>query len=168
MSVAMLALGVHFFLTPRASGTPGAKAEAGMLVTPAWLADHLGDKSVVILNIGQRPAYDAGHIPGARFVEMSSISSSQPLLLELPTIEKLKQSFEALGVSDNSRIIIAFSDNWISPSTRVYFTLDYLGLGKQTSLLDGGVEAWRKEGRSIVTDVPQATRETSRRVRILS
>jgi len=158
VSVALLALGVQFFPTPRASGAPGAKAEPGMLVTPSWLAEHLSDKSVVILNIGQRAAYDAGHIPGARFVEMSGISTSQPLMLELPTVEKLKTSFEALGVSDNSRIVIAFSDNWISPATRVYFTLDYLGLGKQTSLLDGGVEAWRKAGRPIVTDVPQVTR----------
>ena len=158
VSVALLALGVQFFPTPRASGTPGTKAEPGMLVTSAWLAEHLKDKSVVILNIGQRAAYDAGHIPGARFVEMSSISTSQPLMLELAPVEKLKTSFEALGVSDNARIIIAFSDNWISPATRVYFTLDYLGLGKQTSLLDGGVEAWRKEGRPIVTDVPQVRR----------
>lgn len=157
-ALAALALGVQSLLTSRASGTAGAKDEGSMLVTTAWLAEHLSDKSIVILNIGQRAAYDAGHIPGARFVEMSSISTSQPLMLELPPVEKLKTSFEALGVSDNSRIIIAFSDNWISPSTRVYFTLDYLGLGKQTSLLDGGVEAWRKEGRPIVTDVPQVTR----------
>jgi thiosulfate/3-mercaptopyruvate sulfurtransferase len=79
-------------------------------------------------------------------------------MLELPPVEKLKTSFEALRVSDDSRIIIAFSDNWISPATRVYFTLDYLGLGGQTSLLDGGVEAWKKEGRPIVTDAPQVTR----------
>src|SRR6185369_6631361 len=150
--------GALSFLSSRASGNPGAKDQYSMLVTTAWLGEHLSDKSIVILNIGQRAAYDAGHIPGARFVEMSSIATSQPLMLELPPVEKLKTSFEALGVSDNSRIIIAFSDNWISPATRVYFTLDYLGLGKQTSLLDGGVEAWRKEGRPIVTDVPQVTR----------
>jgi thiosulfate/3-mercaptopyruvate sulfurtransferase len=158
VALAALSFAALSFLTSRASGNPGAKDQDSMLVTTAWLAEHLSDKSLVILNIGQRPAYEAGHIPGARFVEMSSISTSQPLMLELPTVEKLKTSFEALGVSDNSRIIIAFSDNWISPATRVYFTLDYLGLGKQTSLLDGGVEAWRKEGRPIVTDAPPVTR----------
>ena len=158
VALAAISFGALSFLSSRASGNPGAKDQDSMLVTTAWLAEHLSDKSIVILNIGQRAAYDAGHIPGARFVEMSSISTSQPLMLELPPVEKLKTSFEALGVSDNSRIIIAFSDNWISPSTRVYFTLDYLGLGKQTSLLDGGVEAWRKEGRPVVTDVPQVTR----------
>lgn len=163
MAIGVVALAALSFaalssLTSRARGNPGPKDQDVMLVTTAWLGEHLSDKSIVILNIGQRPGYDAGHIPGARFVEMSSISTSQPLMLELPPVEKLKTSFEALGVSDNSRIIIAFSDNWISPATRVYFTLDYLGLGKQTSLLDGGVEAWRKEGRPIVTDAPQVRR----------
>jgi thiosulfate/3-mercaptopyruvate sulfurtransferase len=157
-TLVILAFGVQSFLTSPASGNPSAKDDGAMLVTTTWLAEHLNDKSIVILNIGQRAAYDAGHIPGARFVEMSSISTGQPLMLELPPVEKLKGAFEALGVSDNSRIVIAFSDNWVSPSTRVYFTLDYLGLGKQTSLLDGGVEAWKKEGRPIVTEAPQITR----------
>lgn len=124
-----------------------------MLVSTAWLAEHLGDRSLVIINIGPRASYDAGHIPGARFLEMSSIAASgQPLTLELPPVDKLKSSFEELGVSDNSRIVICFLANYVSPATRVFFTLDYLGLGKQTSLLDGGFEAWHAEGRTITTD----------------
>src|SRR5204862_3883898 len=126
-----------------------------MLVSTAWLAEHLCDRPVVILNIGPRASYDAGHIPGARFLEMSSIAATgQPLTLELPPVGKLKSSFEELGVSDNSRIVICFLANYVSPATRGVFTLDYLGLGKQTSLLDGGFEAWRTEGRAVTTDTP--------------
>ena len=151
-------------LVTLAIAAPAANAQSevnkSMLVSTAWLAEHLNDRSLVILNIGQRAAYDAGHIAGARFIEMSSISTSQPLMLEIPPVEKLKSAFEALGVFDNSRIVICFSENWVSPSTRVYFTLDYLGLGKQTSLLDGGVEAWRAEGRPLTTEAPQVTRGT--------
>ena len=132
-----------------------------MLVSTTWLAENLSDRSLVILNIGPRASYDAGHIPGARVIEMSSIAvSGQPLTLELPPVDKLKASFEEFGVSDNSRIVICFLANYVTPATRVYFTLDYLGLGKQTSLLDGGFEAWRAEGRTITTDAPAIKRGT--------
>ena len=150
-----LALAVQFALSRRGDAQAGYSDSNSMLVSTAWLAEHLGDRTVVIINIGPRASYDAGHIPGARFLEMSSISASgQPLTLELPPVEKLKSSFEELGVSDNSRIVICFLANYVSPATRVFFTLDYLGLGKQTSLLDGGFEAWRTEGRTVTTDAP--------------
>ncbi|HSE36271.1 MAG TPA: rhodanese-like domain-containing protein, partial [Blastocatellia bacterium] len=80
--------------------------------------------------------------------------------LELPPVEKLKSAFEDLGISNNSHIIICFLTNYVSPSTRVFFTLDYLGLGGQTSLLDGGFEAWRAEGRAVSTEAPQIVRGT--------
>lgn len=149
-----LAAGVQLTRSYYANAFAGGGEKSEMLVRAAWLGEHLGDRSLVILNIGPRASYDAGHIPGARFIEMSGISTSQPLTLEMPPVDKLKSSFEALGISDDSRIIICFSENWVSPSTRVYFTLDYLGLGKQASLLDGGVEAWRAEGRPITTETP--------------
>ena len=153
---AALALTIQFAVSHRPGDALAGNSESNsMLVSTAWLAEHLGDRTIVIINIGPRPSYDAGHIPGARFLEMSSIAASgQPLTLELPPVEKLKGSFEELGVSDNSRIVICFLANYVSPATRVFFTLDYLGLGKQTSLLDGGFEAWRTEGRTVTTDAP--------------
>jgi thiosulfate/3-mercaptopyruvate sulfurtransferase len=151
---AALALVVAMQVVRSNRGNAAGNTESNsMLVSTAWLAEHMSDRSLVIINIGPRASYDAGHIPGARFLEMSSIAATgQPLTLELPPVEKLKSSFEELGVSDNSRIVICFLANYVSPATRVFFTLDYLGLGKQTSLLDGGFEAWHAEGRTITTD----------------
>lgn len=147
-----------FYLSPR-SDSSGNKDSNSMLVSTSWLAEHLKDRELVIITVGPRPNYDAGHIPGARFVEMSSIASSAPgATLEIPPVDKLKAAFEDLGVSNNSRIVICFLANYVSPSTRVYFTLDYLGLGSQTSLLDGGFEAWRAEGKPVTTEAPQITR----------
>ena len=53
-----------------------------------------------------------------------------------------------LGVSDDSRIIL-YGDASVLPATRAYFTLDYLGHGDQAALLDGGLEKWRSEGRTL-------------------
>jgi rhodanese-related sulfurtransferase len=135
-AVLALGAGTQYACSPRANALAGSEQSA-MLVSTAWLAEHVNDRSLVIINIGPRASYDAGHIPGARFIEMSSISTSQGLTLELPPIDKLKSAFEELGVSDNSRIVICFLANYVTPATRIFFTLDYLGLGKQVSLLDG-------------------------------
>jgi len=140
-------------------GSAGMKDSNPLLVSTAWLSDHLKDPNLVVITVGQRSAYDTGHIPGARVVEMSAISVTSPgATLELPPVDKLKSAFEDLGVSGNSRVIICFLANYVSPATRVYFTLDYLGLGGQTSMLDGGFEAWKAEGRAVSTEAPQVTR----------
>ncbi|MGE0352539.1 MAG: sulfurtransferase [Gemmatimonadales bacterium] len=128
-----------------------------MLVTPEWLAGHLHDANLVLLHVGDRAEYDAGHIPGARYISLSQISGRGDLSLELPPVATLDSAFESMGISDNSRIVIYYGNDWISPTTRVWFTLDYLGLGQQTSVLDGGMRAWTRAGRSLSTEPPVVT-----------
>jgi thiosulfate/3-mercaptopyruvate sulfurtransferase len=48
------------------------------------------------------------------------------------------------------------SKDWISPTTRVYLTLDAMGLGAQTSILDGGFQAWKSEGHPATAEVRAA------------
>jgi thiosulfate/3-mercaptopyruvate sulfurtransferase len=130
-----------------------------MLVTVDWLADHLSDPSLVLLQIGDKKDYDKGHIPGAQFLEYESISTPHnhgaTLMLELPPVEQLVSVFERLGVSNSSHIILYFGTNWVSPTTRVYWTLDYLGLGDRTSLLNGGLVAWEATHHAVSTEIKQ-------------
>ena len=44
----------------------------------------------------------------------------------------------------------------VTPATRVVFTLDYAGLGADTSLLDGGLEAWTRDGRDVTAVIAPA------------
>jgi len=156
--IVLLVISAIWYLSPHNTSS-AAKDSDQMIVSTSWLAEHLKDPGLVIITVGPRPAYDAGHIPGARFVEMSTIATSAPgATLEMPPVEKLKSALEDLGISNSSRVVICFLANYISPSTRVYFTLDYLGLGNQTSLLDGGFEAWRAEGKPVTTEAPQISR----------
>ena len=122
-----------------------------MLVTVSWLNDHLGDPGLVLLQIGEKSDFDKGHIPGAQYLEYEDISTprGQGLTLELPPIEQLVSVFEKLGVSNNSHVILYFAANWVTPTTRVYWTLDYMGLGDRVSILDGGLPAWRAAGQSV-------------------
>ncbi len=128
-----------------------------MLVTVDWLADHLKDPSLVLLQIGDKKDYDKGHVPGAQFLEYESISTphGQGLMLELPPVAQLVSVFERLGVSNSSHVILYFGTNWVTPTTRVYWTLDYLGLGDRTSILNGGLVAWQATHHTVSAETKQ-------------
>jgi thiosulfate/3-mercaptopyruvate sulfurtransferase len=144
---------------PAAAATPAAGA-LPLVVSPAWLAAHLGDKGLVLLHVGDPDAYPKQHLPGARLVRLDDISVSMQgkdaLHLELPPPDDLRRRLEALGISNDSRIIVYFGDDWVSPATRVVFTLDAAGLGAHAALLDGGMPAWLREGRAVTDAVPAA------------
>src|SRR5207244_2019702 len=116
-----------------------ASARESLVVTPAWLAQHLKDPNLVLLHVGDKEGYDAGHIPGSRFVSMQDVSVSSHaengLMLEMPPAEELRKRLEGLGISDNSRVVVYYGKDWVSPSTRILFTLDYAGLGARSPLL---------------------------------
>jgi thiosulfate/3-mercaptopyruvate sulfurtransferase len=131
------------------------KLNESLIVTTDWLAKHLNDDSLVLLQVGEKDEYTASHIPRAQFVQLADISTprGQGLTLELPPVDQLKATFEALGISDNSRIVIYFSKDWVTPTARVFMTLDYLGFGDRTSILDGGLPAWRADGKPVTAEI---------------
>ena len=139
--------------------TQGQEADvsvrSSMIVSTDWLAQHVNDSNLVLLHVGDKKEYDAAHIKGAQYIQTSDISTprGQGLILELPPVDQLKATFEKFGVSDKSRVIVYFGKDWVTPTSRVYFTLDYLGLGDQTSILDGGMPAWMAEKREVTTEL---------------
>lgn len=139
-----------------------AFARDPLVVNAAWLNAHLNDPDLVLLHVGDKDQYAAAHIPGARLASQKDVSVSDHeyktdgLMLQMPPAEELRKDLEALGISDQSRIIVYYGKDWVSPSTRIIFTLDYAGLGDRTSLLDGGMGAWVKNGGAVTKDVPVA------------
>lgn len=139
---------------PAACGGHGDRST--MLVSTAWLAEHLKDPNLVILEVGQKSDYDAGHIPGslfANYMDSHLMEGPTGLTLELPPMDQLAGVFGRLGITNESHIILYQPKEWFSPTARVYLTLDAMGLGKQTSVLDGGFLAWTKEGRPVTKEV---------------
>jgi len=132
-----------------------------LLVTSDWLATQLNNPKLVLFHVGEKPEYDAGHIPGARFLELRDISTpptrdTNALALEMLPADQLRQRLAQLGISDDSRVVVYFGNDWLSPSTRVLLTLQYAGLGAHASLLDGGMPEWKKGNHPLTTDVPPA------------
>jgi len=150
------ALGAALLLLAVASPAPAAALRDSLLVSPSWLGDHLHDADLVLLHIGEKPDYDAGHIPGARFVEMHDLDDhSGAATLEMPPPEALRNRLVALGISKGSHVIVYYATDWVSPATRIVFTLDYAGLD-HVSLLDGGMGAWVKSGHQLTTEATQS------------
>ncbi len=134
--------------------TAASAPRDSMLVSTAWLAEHLEDPSLVILHVGTPDSY-AQHIPGARLVRTADIAVTSEAggTLEMLPEPELRLRLSGLGIGDRSRIVVYYAE--VPPqATRVVFTLDTAGLGDRTSLLDGGLATWKREERPLSAEVP--------------
>jgi len=137
------------------------------LVTPEWLHQHLGDPDLVVLDctvqIAQaedgsfrstsgRESYAAGHIPTAGFADLKGELSDgdSPLEFALPTPAQFAAAMGALGVGNDSRVVL-YSSNHSVWAARVWWMLRWIGFDR-AALLDGGLDAWTAAGYPISTD----------------
>ena len=130
-----------------------------MLVSGASLEERLGDADLVVLHVGAPADYEEGHIPGALLVRLEDISvtGAGGLRTELPRVDALRETFGKLGVTDRSMVVVYRVGRAVQAAARVWFALDYLGLGGRSAMLDGGLMFWKKEGRAISKEaVPPA------------
>ena len=130
----------------------------GVLVSVDWLAEHLQDSTIVLLHVGMPTARASDEfIPGARFLNYQEIVQVRDsLIVEMPLIDELIEPFEVAGVSDGTVVILYGSPAHLP--ARAYVTLDYLGYGAQTAVLDGGLEGWKAAGHPVETIPAQGPR----------
>jgi len=154
----LLAVLVYATLSGAAVAAAADAPRSSLVVSVAELAADLRNPDLVLLHVGDKAEYEHAHLPGARHVSLNDISVSDHtgagLHLEMLPAAELKERLERFGISDRSRIVVYYGKDWLSPTTRVIFTLDYAGLGARTALLDGGQEAWVRAGHPVTADVP--------------
>src|SRR3954453_12070901 len=78
-----------------------------------WLAAHINDPNLVLLQVGDAEEFMNEHIAGARFASLRSISrpdmhTDNSLHLEMLAPDALKTALETLGISDNSKIVVYY------------------------------------------------------------
>ncbi len=137
-----------------------ALAQTSPLVSVDWLKANLDRDDLVLLHVGPKDAYTEKHIPGAYLVERADYTfSSEDMsqMYDLPSVAELESFLESKGVDDDDTIILYVGTDWVSPTTRLYFTLDYLGLSNKTFLLDGGLALWENEGGKTTSEIPAST-----------
>lgn len=132
-----------------------AQERNSILVSPEWLMERINDENLVIFDIDNEKGYKKGHIPEAQLLLWKEYTfGDETHIFDLPDDQQLKELFENKGVNNESTIVLYVQDNLIPMMTRVYFTLDYLGLSSNTYLLDGGLVQWRASGGETTKDVP--------------
>ncbi|MEM7091472.1 MAG: rhodanese-like domain-containing protein [Actinomycetota bacterium] len=133
------------------------------LVTTDWLEAELGADDLVVLDctiflrMGEDgyisesglANYEEGHITGAGFADLNEdlVDTSGPYRYVIPTPEHFGAAMERLGVSDTSRVVL-YDDNSSMWAARVWWMLRWIGFDR-AALLDGGMKAWRAEGRAL-------------------
>lgn len=128
------------------------------LVSAAWLADHLGDSDVQVVDAtwympgeaGSGPAdYAAGHIPGAVFFDIDAIADQAT---DLPHMLLSPEAFAVaagrLGLRREATIVVYDARGMFS-APRVWWTLRTMGF--QAVVLDGGLNAWTAAGQPLQT-----------------
>ncbi|MFP3912232.1 MAG: sulfurtransferase [Desulfobacteraceae bacterium] len=126
------------------------------IVTTDWLAQHMNDASLVIVDIRGDKEYSAGHIPNAVHVPMPGwIVERDGLLLEVPEDAALCQTIGSAGISADSKVVVVNRADHPYPladTVRVADMLIYAGV-RNASVLSGGYDKWVKEKRPT-SDAP--------------
>jgi thiosulfate/3-mercaptopyruvate sulfurtransferase len=99
-----------------------------------------------------RPAYRAGHIPGAVFVDLEADLSRHPRPGEgrhpLPHESDLQAAARSWGIDDGDRVVV-YDDSGNLAASRAWWLLTHAGL--DVSVLDGALGAWRDAGLELAT-----------------
>ena len=125
------------------------------LVTTDWLADHLDDPSLRVVEVDEdSEAYRRGHIPGALAWHWSE-DLHHPVQRDFVDREGLSRLLAEAGVVDDTTVILyGGNNNWFA--AYAYWLLKYRGFDA-VKLLDGGRIKWEGEGRPLTTETPRVS-----------
>ena len=134
-------------------------ATAQPLVRPAELAAKLGDSKLRIVDIreekvGEKPAYDLGHIAGAQHAPYSKWRGPAESPGKLPTLDALTALMQQLDIDRTTPVVVVYegkSSTDFGSAARVYWTLKTAGV-TTLSVLNGGMTAWRAAGLPVSTE----------------
>ena len=130
---------------------------ADPLVTTEWLAAHINDANVKVLDAtfklpGILPLpkddYLAAHLPGAVYFDVDAVSDhSNPLPHMYPSAEQFGRDVGGLGVSNADTVVVYDSGGWVAAPRAWWMFLAYGH--SNVRILDGGLKKWKAEGRKV-------------------
>ena len=146
--------------------TPSHMDDPKTLVSTTWLAAHLADPDLRVLDASwylpdmgrdARAEYGAAHIPGARFFDIDEISDQRSALPHMaPPPEKFISRMRAMGVGDGHQVVI-YDGHGLLSAARVWWLFRLMGK-VDVAVLDGGFPKWQAEGRAV-EDMPPMMRD---------
>jgi thiosulfate/3-mercaptopyruvate sulfurtransferase len=138
------------------------------LVTTDWLAGHLDDNRVRILDGSwylpqsgrdARLEYENAHVPGAVFCDLEAISDPDTSLPHmLPPAGLFARQAGALGIGNETFVVVYDGSGFNMTAPRIWWTFRAFG-HERVAVLDGGFKKWRREGRPVEAGSRAATPE---------
>jgi thiosulfate/3-mercaptopyruvate sulfurtransferase len=129
-----------------------AYAHPGKLVSTDWLASHLDDPSLVVVESDEDILlYETGHIPGAVKVDWQT-ELNDPLIRDYLDPEHFAELMSRKGISPDHTVIL-YGDNFNWWAAYALWVFALFGI-ENTRLLDGGRMKWIAEKRPLTTDLP--------------
>jgi len=143
------------------------------LVTTDWLAAHLEDEDLRVVDIrgyvdktdlggGRQKAeylaaheeYDAAHIPGAVYVDWTTdiTDPDDPVSVQIAPPERFAGAMGSLGIGDDTSVVI-YDHAGGQFATRLWWALTYYG-HDEVFVLHGGWNKWTDEGRPTTDEIP--------------
>lgn len=143
-----------------------------LLVSPEWLAEHLHDENLRVVDIrgrvipaseptphyfNHREDYIKSHIPGAVFVDwvQEITDPADPRHAQIAKPARFAEVASRLGIGPETQVV-AYDDANGMFAARLWWALNYYG-HQHVAVLDGGWQKWLAEGRDVTADVPQIT-----------
>src|SRR2546422_9753782 len=132
------------------------------LVSTDWLAKHLGDGDLRVLDGSwhmpqlkrdARAEFAQAHIPGAAFFDIDAIADhSTSLPHMLPGEREFADAVGVLGIASGDHVVV-YDVRGVVSAARVWWTFRTFG-HDNVAVLDGGLRKWRAEGRPVESGTP--------------
>jgi len=133
-------------------------ANPSALVSTQWVADHLNDPNVRLIEVDvDTAAYGQGHIAGAVGVNWTT-QLGDPVRRDIPSKDDWAKLLGQAGVSPDTRIIFyGDNNNWFAAFA--YWVSKIYG-HQNSALMNGGRKKWELESRPLTTDAPRHSATT--------
>jgi thiosulfate/3-mercaptopyruvate sulfurtransferase len=125
-------------------------ARPELLAETDWLAQHLNDPTIRVVDMRSGEAYRKGHIPGAVNLAWQALKDADNEVYVIPP-EKLASLMGQLGIGNDTTVVGYDDQGGLSPA-RLWWVLDYYGHPK-AKVLNGGWNKWVKEKHPVSTEV---------------
>jgi thiosulfate/3-mercaptopyruvate sulfurtransferase len=128
-------------------------AHPEFLVETEWLADHLNDDNLRIVDTDVADAYRRSHIPGAVMIPDNYEKDPDTDRVHILPTDRFAEVMESLGIGDDT-LVVAYDYSRSLYAGRLWWALNYYG-HKNVKVLNGGWRKWVSEGRPAGIDRPK-------------
>jgi len=127
------------------------------LINTSWLQQHINNKNLRIVEISDKNSYASGHIQNALHTTIEKWRVDNGTFISIRNKKEIQETIQSLGI-DAATEVVLYADiktpKDFLKASYIFWALNYHGI-ENVALLDGGKQAWIKEGAPLDKNLPQ-------------